>query len=122
MGLIGAAFGVGFLLGPAIGGILSHFSTAGPFWFGAGLAFLNAIAVLLFLPEPEKHVKRSEAAVPVGPDATDRTGSDGVPIFVVTYFVAISGFALVTMIYPPGLTRLFYLIPPPIPFGFSFLG
>src|SRR5580693_10212274 len=44
MGLIGAAFGVGFVLGPAIGGILSHFWTVAPFWFGAGLAFLNAIA------------------------------------------------------------------------------
>src|SRR5258708_26488795 len=97
MGLIGAAFGVGFILGPAIGGILSHFSTAGPFWFGAGLAFLNAIAVLLFLPEPEKHVKRSEAAVPVGPDATDRTGSEWISIFVVTFFVPFFGFGILPM-------------------------
>ncbi len=122
MGLIGAAFGVGFILGPAIGGILSHFSTAGPFWFGAGLAFLNAIAVLLFLPEPEKHVKRSEAAVPVGPDATDRTGSDGIPILVVTYFVAIAGFAIVTMIYPQVLDRRFNLSPTQISLVFVFLG
>src|SRR5258707_1924204 len=122
MGLIGAAFGVGFILGPAIGGILSHFSTAGPFWFGAGLAFLNAIAVLLFLPEPEKHVKRSEAAVPVGPDATDRTGSDGIPILAVTYFVAIAGFAIVTMIYPQVLDRRFNLSPTQISLVFVFLG
>jgi MFS transporter, DHA1 family, tetracycline resistance protein len=122
MGLIGAAFGVGFVLGPAIGGILSHFSTVGPFWFGAGLAFLNAIAVLLFLPEPEKHVKRSEAAVPVGPDAIDRTGSDGIPILVVTYFVAIAGFAIVTMIYPQVLDRRFNLNPTQISLVFVFLG
>src|SRR5258708_20196741 len=100
MGLIGAAFGVGFILGPAIGGILSHFSTAGPFWFGAGLAFLNAIAVLLFLPEPEKHVKRSEAAVPVGPDAPDRTGSEGVPIFVLTSLFPIPPFPPLPHILP----------------------
>src|SRR5260221_8209159 len=56
IGLIRAAFGVGFILGPAIGGILSHFSTAGPFWFRAGLALLHAIPGLLFLPQPDQHV------------------------------------------------------------------
>src|SRR6202030_2261955 len=33
IGLIGAAFGIGFVLGPAIGGILSNFSVIAPFWF-----------------------------------------------------------------------------------------
>jgi multidrug resistance protein len=122
MGLIGAAFGVGFILGPAIGGILSHFWTVGPFWFGAGLAFLNAIAVLLVLPEPEKHVKRSEAAMPAAPDVVDRTGRGGIPILVVTYFVAIAGFAIVTMIYPQVLDRRFSLTPAQISMVFVFLG
>ena len=122
MGLIGAAFGVGFVLGPAIGGILSHFWTAGPFWFGAGLAFLNAIAVLLVLPEPEKHVKRSEAAMPAAPDVVDRTGPGGIPILIVTYFVAIAGFAIVTMIYPQVLDRRFSLTPAQISMVFVFLG
>jgi MFS transporter, DHA1 family, tetracycline resistance protein len=122
MGLIGAAFGVGFVLGPAIGGILSQFWTKGPFWFGAGLAFLNAIAVLLILPEPEKHVKRSEAAIPAGPDVIDQTGRGGIPILVVTYFVAIAGFAIVTMIYPQVLDRRFSLSPAQISMVFVFLG
>jgi MFS transporter, DHA1 family, tetracycline resistance protein len=122
MGLIGAAFGVGFVLGPAIGGILSQFWTKGPFWFGAGLAFLNAIAVLLILPEPEKHVKHSEARIPVGQDVVDRTGLGGIPILVVTYFVAIAGFAIVTMIYPQVLDRRFSLTPAQISMVFVFLG
>ncbi|HEX6567410.1 MAG TPA: MFS transporter [Chthoniobacterales bacterium] len=122
MGLIGAAFGVGFVLGPAIGGILSQFWTKGPFWFGAGLAFLNAIAVLLILPEPEKHVKRSEAAIPAGTDVVDQTGRGGIPILVVTYFVAIAGFAIVTMIYPQVLDRRFSLTPAQISLVFVFLG
>jgi MFS transporter, DHA1 family, tetracycline resistance protein len=122
MGLIGAAFGVGFVLGPAIGGILSQFWTKGPFWFGAGLAFLNAIAVLLILPEPEKHVKRSEAAIPTGTDVVDQTGRGGIPILVVTYFVAIAGFAIVTMIYPQVLDRRFSLTPAQISLVFVFLG
>ena len=122
MGLIGAAFGVGFVLGPAIGGILSQFWTKGPFWFGAGLAFLNAIAVLLILPEPEKHVKRSEAGIPAGPDVVDQTGRAGIPVLVVTYFVAIAGFAIVTMIYPQVLDRRFSLTPAQISLVFVFLG
>ncbi|MBV9877681.1 MAG: MFS transporter [Verrucomicrobia bacterium] len=122
MGLIGAAFGVGFVLGPAIGGILSQFWTKGPFWFGAGLAFLNAIAVLLILPEPEKHVKRSEAAVPAGTEVVDQTGRGGISILVVTYFVAIAGFAIVTMIYPQVLDRRFNLTPAQISLVFVFLG
>ena len=122
MGLIGAAFGVGFVLGPAIGGILSHFWTVGPFWFGAGLAFANAIAVLLILPEPEKHVKRAEAAIPAGADVVERTDLSGIPILVVTYFVAIAGFAIVTMIYPQVLDRRFSLTPAQISMVFVFLG
>jgi len=122
MGLIGAAFGVGFVLEPAIGGILSQFWTVGPFWFGAGLAFINAIAVLMFLPEPEKHVKRSEASTPVAADAVDRTGFERIALLVVTYFVAIAGFAIVTMIYPQVLDRRFTLNTSQISMVFVFLG
>jgi DHA1 family tetracycline resistance protein-like MFS transporter len=122
MGLIGAAFGVGFVLGPAIGGILSQFWTVGPFWFGAGLAFINAIAVLMFLPEPEKHVKRSEVSTPVAADTVDRTGFDRIALLIVTYFVAIAGFAIVTMIYPQVLDRRFTLNTSQISMVFVFLG
>lgn len=51
MGLIGAAFGIGFVLGPVLGGILSTFGPHVPFLFAAGMALVNAIAVYFFLPE-----------------------------------------------------------------------
>jgi DHA1 family tetracycline resistance protein-like MFS transporter len=52
LGLIGAAFGLGFVLGPAVGGALSAGGRyAVPAYFAAGLAFLNWIAVYLWLPE-----------------------------------------------------------------------
>lgn len=52
MGLVGAAFGLGFMIGPAIGGVLSHhISISAPFYFAAGLAFINAMLVWLRLPE-----------------------------------------------------------------------
>ena len=51
MGLIGAAFGLGFVFGPAIGGILSHWGIAVPFLFAAGLCFANALLLFFTLPE-----------------------------------------------------------------------
>ena len=58
MGMIGAAFGLGFMIGPVIGGILSHFGgRAAPFLFAAGLSVLNVLLMARRLPEtlpPEK--------------------------------------------------------------------
>jgi multidrug resistance protein len=51
MGLLGAAFGLGFVLGPAIGGILSRWGIAVPFLFAAGLCFANAVLLYFTLPE-----------------------------------------------------------------------
>lgn len=50
-GLVGMAFGVGFILGPAIGGLLADFGTRAPFFVAGGLALLNALYGLLILPE-----------------------------------------------------------------------
>jgi DHA1 family tetracycline resistance protein-like MFS transporter len=51
MGLIGAAFGLGFVFGPAIGGILSRWGINVPFLFAGGLAFANTILLYFTLPE-----------------------------------------------------------------------
>src|SRR5262249_50211787 len=50
MGLFGAAFGLGFILGPAIAGILSKYGIHVPFYFASGLSLANAIAVYFVLP------------------------------------------------------------------------
>ena len=54
MGLIGAAFGLGFVFGPAIGGIMSKFGSHAPFFFVSALAFSNAILLYFILPESRK--------------------------------------------------------------------
>ena len=51
MGLVGAAFGFGFIIGPATGGLLSGFGYAVPAFVAAALATLNVCSVALFLPE-----------------------------------------------------------------------
>jgi len=51
MGLIGAAIGLGFVVGPALGGALAPLGTAVPFWVTMLVALANALLVLRFLPE-----------------------------------------------------------------------
>ena len=50
-GLIGAAFGVGFILGPVIGGFLAEFGPRTPFFATAGIAFANALFGWIAMPE-----------------------------------------------------------------------
>jgi len=50
-GMIGAAFGLGFVLGPALGGLLASFGVRAPFYAAAGLCLLNCIYGYFFLPE-----------------------------------------------------------------------
>ena len=50
-GLIGAAFGTGFIVGPAIGGLLGALGTRAPFFAAAGLALINFVFGLFVLPE-----------------------------------------------------------------------
>ncbi|MEO7539571.1 MAG: MFS transporter [Pyrinomonadaceae bacterium] len=54
MGLFGVAFGLGFILGPALSGVLSKFGIQVPFIFAALLSLANAIVLFLILPESIK--------------------------------------------------------------------
>ncbi len=62
MGIIGAAFGLGFVLGPAVGGGLSRWGYAVPAFAAAALSFLNLIAVFIWLSESLTPERRVEAA------------------------------------------------------------
>jgi multidrug resistance protein len=53
MGMLGAAFGLGFVLGPALGGVMSrHFGPTAPFFLASALAALNFVQALISLGEP----------------------------------------------------------------------
>ncbi len=60
LGLIGAAFGLGFIIGPAVGGVLSTYGYATPAYLAAGLATLNLLAVYIWLPESVTPARRAE--------------------------------------------------------------
>lgn len=57
-GLIGAAFGIGFIIGPALGGLLSGWGTRAPFFAAAGLCLLNCLYGYFILPESLPKEKR----------------------------------------------------------------
>jgi len=54
MGLLGAAFGVGFVLGPALGGLASLGGTHVPFYVAGTLALINAVAAMIRVPETRR--------------------------------------------------------------------
>jgi len=51
LGLVGAAFGLGFIIGPAAGGILSIYGFSVPAFVAAGLSLISILGVVFFLPE-----------------------------------------------------------------------
>jgi DHA1 family tetracycline resistance protein-like MFS transporter len=63
LGLIGAAFGLGFIIGPAAGGLLSTFGFAVPAYAAALLATINLVAVYMFLPESLSDERRAQLAI-----------------------------------------------------------
>jgi DHA1 family tetracycline resistance protein-like MFS transporter len=69
-GMLGAAFGLGFIVGPAVGGLLGHISPRLPFWVAAALSLINAMYGLFVLPESLRPDQRApfswKRANPVG--------------------------------------------------------
>ncbi|HMI14731.1 MAG TPA: TCR/Tet family MFS transporter [Bradyrhizobium sp.] len=69
-GKVGVAFGAGFILGPAVGGLLGGMDPRLPFWVAAGLSFANTLYGLLILPESLPPDRRSpfrwKSANPLG--------------------------------------------------------
>ena len=59
-GMVGAAFGVGFIIGPTIGGILGEYGSRVPFMFAAGLTLINALYGYFILPESLSKENRRE--------------------------------------------------------------
>ena len=58
-GMLGAAFGIGFVLGPALGGVLGSIDLRLPFWVAGALTLLNAIYGLFILPESLPRERRT---------------------------------------------------------------
>ncbi|HVF91872.1 MAG TPA: MFS transporter [Blastocatellia bacterium] len=100
MGLIGAAFGLGFIVGPALGGVLSRISLSAPFFFAAGLAALNAVALYFLLPESLKPEHRDGAGRRASiTGVIKESGSWRLGAIMATWFFSTLSFSIVTAIY-----------------------
>jgi DHA1 family tetracycline resistance protein-like MFS transporter len=78
MGVIGAAFGLGFVIGPVIGGLFSQYSLSLPAFVAAGLSTLNWFYAFLRLPETHPAMVPAEASaiLPADPYREASHGSD----------------------------------------------
>ncbi len=98
-GLIGAAFGVGFIIGPLIGGLLGEIGPRAPFYAASAIAFANFLYGYFVLPETLKEGDRRPfqwtRANPLGA-ARQISKLPAVSWFVVVYFF----FQLSTFVYP----------------------
>jgi DHA1 family tetracycline resistance protein-like MFS transporter len=102
MGLIGAAFGLGFVFGPAIGGILSHWGMNVPFLFAGALAFANVILLYFMLPEtvtPDHPARVSAASGRGWRQLLDALRQPQLAFVLVIYFLSIVAFSIMTAVF-----------------------
>jgi DHA1 family tetracycline resistance protein-like MFS transporter len=98
MGLIGAAFGLGFIFGPAIGGILSKWGIGVPLFFAAGLAFCNAVLLYFVLPETvdQEHPARVSAAEGRWSQLAHALKQQRLAFVLTIYFLFVVAFSIMT--------------------------
>lgn len=100
MGIIGAAFGLGFTFGPMIGGIMSRISYGAPFYFAAGLAAVNVVLLYFILPESLSPEHRARPKERTRLAAIFQHGDPRMfGTIVATYFFNITGFAIMTTLF-----------------------
>jgi DHA1 family tetracycline resistance protein-like MFS transporter len=99
MGLIGAAFGLGFIFGPALGGILSQWGIHVPFVFAAVLCFANAVLLYFTLPEtvtPDHPAKHRAAGGRSFRHVLNSFKQPRLAFVLVIYFLFIVAFSIMT--------------------------
>ena len=93
-GMVSAAFGLGFVIGPAVGGFLGNSNLRAPFWVAAGLSLINSLYGFFVLPEslpPERRAKSAwRMANPLGSLELLRSHAQlaGLSIVVTLYYLA----------------------------------
>jgi DHA1 family tetracycline resistance protein-like MFS transporter len=128
-GLVGAAFGLGFILGPTIGGILadnsvvSWFDHATPFWFTAGLTLLNILLVRIAFPETLRQSRQMRITLLKGFENIGRSfqAPNLRKIFIVVLFMSL-GFTFFTQFFSVYLIQKFSFSEKNIGFLYGWIG
>ena len=104
-GMLGAAFGVGFVVGPAVGGMLGHYHLRAPFWAAACLSLANFLYGVFVLPESLPKEKRAKSAWhmanPLGSLTLLRSHPElaGLSVVVTLYYLAHQSLQNVWVLY-----------------------
>jgi multidrug resistance protein len=141
MGLIGAAFGIGFVLGPAIGAILAHVPAPNAFFethphamlgfFASALSFVSFFMVITVLPESLNRAARSDAARPVKMSVfspafwrlvSNREAGRGLPLLFFCMFMATFGQASIYGAFPLFCSQVLHLTPGQVGMEYVFVG
>ncbi|NGM62608.1 TCR/Tet family MFS transporter [Sphingobacterium sp. SGG-5] len=97
-GLLGAAFGLGFIIGPVIGGVLGHYGSRIPFFAAAGLCGLNFLYGYFVVPESlDKALRRPfrwKAANPIGTFLHLKSYPATTPLIVCIFLINIAAHAV----------------------------
>jgi MFS transporter, DHA1 family, tetracycline resistance protein len=104
-GMLGASFGVGFIVGPAVGGMLGDYNLRAPFWAAAGLSLANFLYGYFVLPESLAKDKRAKSAWhmanPLGSLTLLRSHPElaGLSMVVILYYLAHQALQSVWVLY-----------------------
>jgi DHA1 family tetracycline resistance protein-like MFS transporter len=100
MGLLGAAFGMGFVFGPALGGWAGvTFNYSAPMFIAGGLALLNFFFVMFCLPESRPPQARRSQGEPLFPHLLDHVEWRTYAWSLASYFLVVVGFSMMTAIF-----------------------
>lgn len=129
-GLMGAAFGAGFIFGPFLGGVLSSpsvlpfFSASTPFFFSGMLALINTLSIHYFFRESikEKHLDRKIHFLASLENIAKAKKFHNIRYLFLVSFLANAGFAFFTSFFNVYLTTKFDLSPAQIGNFFAYVG
>ncbi len=129
-GLIGAAFGLGFIIGPYLGGklsdpsVVSWFHAATPFWFAAILSFLNVLSIIFILPETLLHPRKDLLVHPAKSisNIIKAFSSEQLRVIFASAFLFQGGFTFFTTFFSVYLINKFAFTQGNIGDFFSFVG
>jgi predicted MFS family arabinose efflux permease len=122
MGLLGVAMGLGFVFGPATGGVLSHFSERLPFFVASGLAAVNFLLAVPILVEPRPRGQRSQARSLSWQALTRTVASPKLVVLILLFFVITFGFSNLEATFSIFLKRQFGYERERVSYLFVFIG
>ena len=128
-GLIGMAFGFGFIIGPFLGGqlanpgLVSWFNASTPFWFSAGLTAMNMLLLVLIFPETS--LTRVNARISLLTGVRNISRAFRMPdlrVMLLVVFLLTFGFTFFTQFFQVFLIERFHFTAPDIGNYFAFTG